>query len=385
MKKPLLSIVVPTKDRYEYLINLIELLNSFNDSSFEMVIQDNSTDNSPIINYLDQHNLPFVKYYYIDEPIPMSTNSDKAILNSKGDYVCFIGDDDGVTPLIVDVVKWMKANSIEAVSCRKPLYFWPDVNNSYGVSYAGELTTFEYTGEITKLSAYDSLIEVIQQGCLTTGRLPMLYNGIVKREVLDKVYAIGGTFFPGSSPDISNGVCLSLLVDVYYFIDLPIVVIGSSKYRGGGMNMTKNRYPKLEDIPWLLPNAIMNWDKRLPHLGVVMSIWPDSAIKGLEYMNRVDLVYRIDFEYIYSRFVAYNFPIRKYAYNLSQHKFKLFFISSGLMFLRLYSAFLRLIKNKLFHSKVINGRIELSNIVTIKDAVNEVMQLLSPSILKKYV
>ena len=213
----------------------------------------------------------------------------------------------------------------------------------------------------------------------------MLYNGIVKREVLDKVYAIGGTFFPGSSPDISNGVCLSLLVDVYYFIDLPIVVIGSSKYRGGGMNMTKNRYPKLEDIPWLLPNAIMNWDKRLPHLGVVMSIWPDSAIKGLEYMNRVDLVYRIDFEYIYSRFVAYNFPIRKYAYNLSQHKFKLFFISSGLMFLRLYSAFLRLIKNKLFHSKVINGRIELSNIVTIKDAVNEVMQLLSPSILKKYV
>lgn len=383
MKKPLLSIVVPTKDRYEYLINLIELLNSFNDSSFEMVIQDNSTDNSPIINYLEQHNLPFVKYYYLDEPIPMSTNSDRAILNSKGDYICFIGDDDGVTPLIVDVVKWMKANSIEAVSCRKPIYFWPDVNNSYGVSYAGELTTFEYTGEITKLSAYDSLIEVIQQGCLTTGRLPMLYNGIVKREVLDKVYAIGGTFFPGSSPDISNGVCLSLLVGVYYFIDLPIVIIGSSKYRGGGMNMTNNRYPKLEDIPWLLPNAIKNWDKRLPHLGVVMSIWPDSAIKGLEYMNRVDLVYRIDFEYIYSRFVAYNFPIRKYAYNLSQHKFKLFFISSSLMILRLYSAFLRLIKNKFFHSKVINGRIELSNIVTIKDAVQEVMQLLSPSILKK--
>ena len=40
MEDKLLSIIVPTKDRAEYLISLIRIFDSINDKDIELVIQD---------------------------------------------------------------------------------------------------------------------------------------------------------------------------------------------------------------------------------------------------------------------------------------------------------------------------------------------------------
>ena len=91
MSKPLLSIVVPTKDRYQYLKVLISLIDSFKSDEIELVIQDNSEDNKDFLLFLSEGDYSFINYNYTKGQIPMSTNSDKAILNSNGEYICFIG------------------------------------------------------------------------------------------------------------------------------------------------------------------------------------------------------------------------------------------------------------------------------------------------------
>ena len=106
MKQPLLSLVIPTKDRYYYLKYLIMLVDSFNFDDFEMVIQDNTCDNLEILKFLEGYQYSFVKYYHTKEQLSVKENSDLAILHSSGEYVCFIGDDDGITRYIVDCVKW---------------------------------------------------------------------------------------------------------------------------------------------------------------------------------------------------------------------------------------------------------------------------------------
>ena len=45
----LLSIVVPTKNRYYYLKSLIKLVQSFNSNEIELVVQDNTENNSEIL------------------------------------------------------------------------------------------------------------------------------------------------------------------------------------------------------------------------------------------------------------------------------------------------------------------------------------------------
>ena len=42
----LLSIIVPTKNRYFYLKEMINMFQSYSNKSTELIIQDNSTDNT---------------------------------------------------------------------------------------------------------------------------------------------------------------------------------------------------------------------------------------------------------------------------------------------------------------------------------------------------
>lgn len=48
----LLSVVIPTKNRYETLIPLIRVLAKWDDADLEIVIEDNSDDNNEFISFL---------------------------------------------------------------------------------------------------------------------------------------------------------------------------------------------------------------------------------------------------------------------------------------------------------------------------------------------
>ena len=91
----LVSVVVPTKNRYKYLKNLIRLIDGFHLDELELVIQDNSDDNTEILEYLKNYSNSNIHYYYSTDKLTMSTNADAGIRNAKGEYVCYIGDDDG--------------------------------------------------------------------------------------------------------------------------------------------------------------------------------------------------------------------------------------------------------------------------------------------------
>ena len=113
--KKLLSIIIPTKERYEYLEKLVELLITFKENNFEIIVQDNSQDNSKFLSYLLKLNDHRVRYFYNKNPLSVIDNCDLAVNNSKGKFICFIGDDDGVLPSIIDCCNWMESQNIDAV------------------------------------------------------------------------------------------------------------------------------------------------------------------------------------------------------------------------------------------------------------------------------
>lgn len=236
MSNPLLSIVVPTKNRYEYLCHLIDLLATFRNIDFEMVIQDNSDDNSAFLNKVCLDDYPFIRYFYLKEPLSQSDNSNKSILNSKGKYVCFIGDDDGVLPSILDVVKYMEKNNIDALISQHTVYNWPDyVDNSIYKTSAAILYHIG-GGEYVYINPREEFKKSQQNGFRDMALMPRVYQAIVRRECLDEVYEICGSFFPGPSPDMANAVALSNLQSpprTVYF-DAPVVITGQCKSVGGG-------------------------------------------------------------------------------------------------------------------------------------------------------
>ena len=87
MAKPLLSFVVPTKNRYLYLYSLINQIASFNDERIELVIQDNSENNQEILEFLNLNKYSFISYYWDNKSLTMTENSDLAVEHAKGEYV----------------------------------------------------------------------------------------------------------------------------------------------------------------------------------------------------------------------------------------------------------------------------------------------------------
>lgn len=309
MEQKLLSIVVPTKNRYEYLEKLVELIANFKSDEIELVIQDNSDDNTHILGFLKGH-FPFVVYNHIKGQIPMSQNSDMAILNSHGEYICFIGDDDGVVRYIIECAHWMKSNKVDAVLPYIAKYKWPESKKGRFMDNRSSLIYHKFTNRITFKNCEKELIKLASEGFTSRGKLPLAYHGIISRQLLDKIYNIGGTYFPGSSPDISNAVAVSLSTEQYAYIDAPLTISGAGRYHGGGTDNMKNKEPDLRDIPWLLPNALEEWDSNVPKIGIGEAIWCDSAIKALKYMGRQDLIDKIDYKKLYLA-IASSFPSQR--------------------------------------------------------------------------
>jgi glycosyltransferase involved in cell wall biosynthesis len=328
MERKLLSIVVPTKNRYYYLKYLIRLVDNLHSEEVELVIQDNSDYNNEFVEYLKKKSFSFIRYSYIQGQIPMSVNTDKAIMNSTGEYICFLGDDDGFTKYLLDGVHWMKENGVEAVKPAEPLYSWPDAPQGK----SAEISYHQFTGRVMFVSAYDELLKVLNSGILNRGRMPIAYHAVVSREVLDKVYDIAGTYFPGNSPDISNAVALSLVVKKFALVNIPWAYSGNSAYKGGGVFAQGNSAPRITEIKWFRPNPEKNWYFKVPKIASGSNIWADSAISSLISMQREDMLNEINFNELYANFI-FDFP---------QHKRLVFDICNSRTQISIYSFYVKL-------------------------------------------
>lgn len=91
------SVVIPTHNRLDLLKDAIETVIRQDYSDFELVVFDNaSTEN--IRTHIESLNDCRIRYERSDEFLPVTASWNRAIELARGDYVTFLGDDDGLTP-----------------------------------------------------------------------------------------------------------------------------------------------------------------------------------------------------------------------------------------------------------------------------------------------
>lgn len=369
----LLSIVVPTKDRYPYLFQLIELIHGFNSNDIELVIQDNTADNKAVLKYLSNHDYEHLKYFHTKEPISVSDNSTRAILNSTGEYICFIGDDDGVTHFIVDAVKWMKANNITTLKSIGAIHKWPSYISTSYYKVAGSAIFNDFGMTYKIVNAKECLFKLLKTGICTLDYMPKTYNGITKRTSLDRIYKKCGTFYPGPSPDMANAVSLALEDDYYAFVDAPIIIGGHSCNLGGNASRYKHQCGPLEEQPFIDKKYIDFWNPKIPKVWSPTTIWPASAITALQEYEAKEYLNIVDYEEILKKFIVANPDKSEMAYRLSSDSKKLKMASNlsrlkrlikGCFNIFIFIAF-RKYDNKTVHMNVNNIK-EAEAIITAK-------------------
>jgi len=377
----LLSIAIPTKDRYETLIPIIDYFSSFNQDLVEIVIQDNSMNNSPVkkkLTNLSTHKN--FKYYHSQENLSVVENFDQAILHCSGEFICLIGDDDAVMPYIINIVKWMKNSRILSMNGYKPTYFWPNQKTSYiSSNVSGSLKFKNWDNKIVKLKIDTMLNNIISKGGTIMDNIPSVYHGIIHNSILKEIYSASGTHFPGPSPDMANAIALTKFIDEHTFANLPIFISGKSIKSTGGKGIIHEHVASIEDVSHLPENTASEWDPRIPKYWTGPTIWAETILKVIEQLNLDHLKINFNFKYLYAYILIYHFKHRKII-------FKNFKISLYDQLICSYYVFVIFINRSINFISNRNPLIvkKVTNVESMTKAIDHIMKIVKPNTLRNF-
>ena len=261
--KPIVSIVIPTYERYKYLYECVEATRSIASEEMEIVIQDNTSDNKDFADYIGKISDSRVKYYHKREHVSVVENCDMGIAHATGEYVCMIGDDDTVCVNIIKAAHYLKENNIEACGFPFPGFYWPDMNWRPNEKIQNMFFTDEADGGVVILDPRYEIKDKACKGALGANMV-RVYHGLVAKACLDRIYKKVGTYCPGPSPDMANAVAVCLEAKKAVILKDYLMVSGYGNASARGQSRRNEHLGKIEEMPWLPKDTRENWDKDTP-------------------------------------------------------------------------------------------------------------------------
>jgi len=298
-KLPLLSIIIPTRNRQKYAISAItSILDNISTLDLELVVQDNS-DSRDLEEYICSNVKDSrLRYNYTPTPLSFVENFNTAVKLASGKYLCIIGDDDGVNPEIIGATRWADKNNIDALNpIIRAVYFWPEsgVPTSLfikNVSTSGVFRISLFSGKFINSNPKGELKKLVQNGgfrYLET-EIPRLYHGIVKRKCLDKIRKKTGVFFGGLTPDVYIAVSIANFAKNVVSIDYPLTIAGASKPSSSAQSLREGHVGNLEDAPHFQHRGAYQWAEIVPRFYSVETIWADSVVAALRTLKLNNLL-----------------------------------------------------------------------------------------------
>jgi hypothetical protein len=305
--RPLLSIVIPTRNRGKYLRSTIRSILRWKATEFELVIHDNGDTAEVRDGITAEFSDCRLRYYYTPEQLSFCETFDRAVALSHVEYVCMIGDDDGITAEAIDVVRWAQANNVESITpLAKAIYGWPDFRlRYYKDSDAARLQIRPFTGQITFVNVQHELIRSARSAFQDFCALPKVYGGFVRRACLESLARDTGARFFGCSPDLSSAVALTKYASRHCTLDYPIILSGSSCASGAGKSMMKEHVGTLETTPQTRAFAAV-WPPVLPRFYAVQTVWAQAALEGLHATAQPEILPYFDVALLHAACLQYN-------------------------------------------------------------------------------
>lgn len=304
--QPLLSVIIPTKNRQHTCLYAIGSVLSLNKNDVEIIVQDCSDTNALKAQIEARFGKDErISYEYLDTKPSMTQNWNRAFERATGIYKCGIGDDDAVLPNIYEVATWAKDNNAEAVGhSKKYNYFWPDFTAvpGYASKLVKVLDDFPQPVKIYDRNGLDDLLK--KQASFPNmdyRNLPIAYHTLLAGKLIEKLRKKTGVFLDGTSLDVYSGFALGLLSDKYYVFDEPFTLPGACGSSNSNRSTKKNiseHFAEFKDI---------NFDKRIPPVYNLAFTIAESTQKAFSNLGDTRFINLLDLPYLYVEFLVYSF------------------------------------------------------------------------------
>lgn len=235
----LISIVIPTRNRVEYLEYCLNSCLFIDDNDVEIVVSDNNSIDGTG-EYVKKINDKRIRYFNTGSDLSMRANFEYALDKASGDYIIFIGDDDAVNKKgIVLLREILSLYSPDVVNWRHITYGWPE-SEVGGESGILKFRLRDFTGVVVEKDPR-SLLAQFFEGAVTNYREGAnIYHGCVSRRLINKIKALTGEYFMAHSPDVYSSIANLVYAERFIWIRFPVTVGGESKKSNGAANLTKS-------------------------------------------------------------------------------------------------------------------------------------------------
>lgn len=296
---PLLSVVIATHNRSGYAVHAIRSVLDLKSPDIEVVVTDTS-DTLDLADHLAAPSGmlkdPSLRYAKLSGPSSLTQNYNNALSLARGDYVCLIGDDDGLTRAAIDAARWASTHRVPVVSqTLKSIYAWPDFRARLTSGrHAGRLYVPRSAGSARWRDARADLSAALARALQGTDGLPRCYHGVVRRDLFEEIKARTGAYFHGSSPDMAGAVGLACVVERYCEVDLPLTVSGISSGSNSGRSALNTHKGDLASETQTSAYSGAGWVEGVPRVFAVETVWAHAGLTTLQAL-RPDTVGEFDY------------------------------------------------------------------------------------------
>lgn len=246
---PKITVVVPTCDRVETLEHSLKTVTTQDFDSLEILVSNNfSTDGTE--DFLCNQEDSRIKIIKTPMRLGMSEHWDFALTHATGEWITFLGDDDGLLPnslaRFCGLVEKEKVEALSSICCS---FNWP-----FELGDEGRLSV--PTGEGYDILNAKMNLELAMQDSFSYSHLPWIYTGgFAKTKLLKKLAKVKGRFFLSITPDLYSSVALSSNIDNYAFSKSPFFIGGTSK-KSNGLKTFNSSPNEIKSIPFFSENKI---------------------------------------------------------------------------------------------------------------------------------
>lgn len=274
-QKPLITLVIPTRERAQTLKATLETALDQANDNFQIVVSDNfSRDNTKEV--VESFSDSRITYVNTGMRVSMVDNWEFALQHARGEYVIYIGDDDGIMPGAINhLQRLIESRPYPVYSWKFHEYTWP-IDGRSAVIDSIALATGTSELDLKKLARF-----AVKCGGWRSHLLPGLYHSLVSRRILEEVKSKTGKVFHSMAPDIFMQFALPAFVDVALQIREGLTVNGRSAKSNSGSMVAKDGAQIWNEFVREYGEYKMH-TTLFPEAPVVVNVIPDSILVAMD-------------------------------------------------------------------------------------------------------
>jgi hypothetical protein len=225
---PRFTVIIPTKDRAEYLAHTLRTCMMQDYEPFEVIVSDDgSSDNTREVVAEATRLDPRIRYTSPDRGQGMRENFEHALREVKPGYVIALGGDDGLLPYgVVGMRDLLQSSGTELAAWPAPVFTYAGARGS-----TGQLVVHRHRG--TRIVESRTFLERQARNLhyLSDVESPMFYvKGVASTTLVDRVRqrSPDGRFYSCPTPDGYSGIVLAGEVARFSFSSRPFSIFGLS-------------------------------------------------------------------------------------------------------------------------------------------------------------